>query len=60
MLNELCSGMSYYAVSYCVMSYSVGCEFNVNESAMSIKQGVPKQKHTHKTGTCIHQLKIIL
>lgn len=52
MLKELCSDMSYYC--------AVGCEFNVNESAMSIKQGVPKQKHTHESGTCIHQLKLIL
>lgn len=39
---------------------TVSCEFNVNESAMSIKHGVPKQNHTHETGTCMHQLKLIL
>jgi len=35
-LDEPCSGMSYYAF---------GCKLNVSESTESIKQGVFKQKH---------------
>lgn len=38
MLNKLYSGRSYGAVA--------GCEFNVNESSICIKQGAFPQKHS--------------